>query len=474
MSIVLALEAAGETFSPIVRELLLERDALAAEVAALKAEVTELRARLAQNSKNSSRPPSSDPPGVKREKKKPSGRKRGGQPGHQGHHRMLLPPERVKPEVHRPEACRHCGMSLEGAAEAKPMRRHQVVELPAIEAEVTEHQMPCLRCPRCRKLTRGSLPAEVRGKSFGPRLTAQTAMLIGRFRLSRREVREVLGTMLDVAPPSLGSTQAIAREVTAALDASYQEVREEVRKSESVCVDETGWKLSGRKQWVWTAQSEGGTAFHLGPSRGSRELVALLGEAYAGLVTSDRWSAYRIHPTERRQLCWAHLQRNLEGLALQGAEAARFARVGLALCARIFETMRQVREGSLPREQLRTRMEVTRARFARLLRCGVKSESRKVAAFASQLLGLEPALWTFLDHPIEPTNNAAERALRKAVLWRKGSFGSQSEDGLRFVERMLTLTETCRQIGRQPMNFLTEALSAFRAGAPSPKLLPTD
>jgi transposase len=472
MSTAERLEASGEVLSPEVRAALDERDALALKLAAVEERLRELEARLGQNSKNSSRPPSSDPPGVVREKKKPSGCKRGGQRGHKGHHRVLLPPERVdEVVVHRPEACRHCGESLAGAKEVKPARRHQVVELPVVRAEVTEHRMVCVRCPGCRKLTRGSLPAGVRGKSFGPRLTARAGMLIGRFRQSRREVREVLATMLDVPPPSLGSTQAIAREVSAALEASYTEVREAVRRSESARVDETGWKLSGRRHWLWTAESDRGTVFHLGPSRGSRELVEMLGEGYGGIVTSDRWSAYRIY--ERRQLCWAHLQRNLEGLGLQGPEAARFARVGLALCDRLFETMRQVREGRLPREALRTRMARHRVRFSWLLRCGVKSGHRKVVAFASQLQALESALWTFLEHPIEPTNNAAERALRKAVLWRKGSFGSQSEDGLRFVERMLTLTETCRQFGLHPLHFLCEALSAHRAGTPSPKLLPT-
>lgn len=471
MSTAERLEAAGEVLSPVVRAALDERDALAAKLAMLEERLREVEARLGQNSKNSSRPPSSDPPGVARAKKEPSGRKRGGQLGHKGHHRMLLPAERAVVVVHRPEECRHCGESLEGAKEAKPAQRHQVVELPPIKAEVTEHRTVCLRCPRCRKLTRGSLPVEARGKSFGPRLTAQIALLMGRFRLTRREVREVIAVQLDVPPPSLGSTQAIAREVTAALEASYAEVREAVRGSESARVDETGWKLSGRRHWLWTAQSDRGTVFHLGPSRGSRELVEMLGEGYGGIVTSDRWSAYRIY--ERRQLCWAHLQRNLEGLRLQGPEAARFARVGLALCDRLFKTMRQVREEGLPREALRTRMARHCVRFSWLLRCGVKSGHRKVVAFASQLQALESALWTFLEHPIEPTNNAAERALRKAVLWRKGSFGSQSEDGLRFVERMLTLTETCRQFRRHPLHFLCEALSAHRAGTPSPKLLPT-
>jgi transposase len=461
MSVIDDLIAAGEVLSPGVRAVLL----------ALESRVRELEARLGQNSRNSSRPPSSDLPGSKREKKKPSGRKRGGQPGHKGHHRELLPPERAVVVEHRPESCRHCGEDVRGAKEAKPARRQQEVELPEIRAEVTEHRMVCVRCPRCRKLTRGSLPGGAPVRSFGPRLTGLVAMLVGRFRSSRREVREVLGKLLDVEPPSLGSTQAMAREVITALEPAYAEVRQAVRESESLRADETSWKLAGQLHWLWVAESERGTFFHLGPSRGSRELVEMLGESYGGIVTSDRWSGYTI--CARRQLCWAHLLRNMEGLRLHGAEGARFARRGLVICERLFETMRQVKEGSLAREALPMRMQRYRARFSWLLRCGSKSGERKVAVFSAQLLKLEPFLWTFLEHPIEPTNNAAERALRKAVLWRKGCFGSQSEDGLRFVERMLTLAETCRQMGRHPLDYLSEALSALRAGTPAPKLLPT-
>lgn len=472
MSTVEKLEAAGEVVSAAVRVLLDERDALAVQVAEMREQIRELQARLGQNSKNSSQPPSSDPPGVERRKKKPSGRNRGGQPGHRGHHRSLLPPERVKVEVeHRPGKCRHCEHSLEGAEEGKPAWRHQVVELPPIRAEVTEHRMLCLRCPACRKLTRAELPSSLRGKSFGPRLSALTGMLMGRFRMARREVHELLGKVLDVPPPSLGSTQRIAREVVAALEPAYAEVREAVRQSESARVDETGWKLSGKRHWLWVAESERATLFQLGPSRGRSELVRMLGESYGGIVTSDRWSAYGMYA--RRQLCWAHLVRNLEALSLRGPEAARFAGRGLVLCARLFETMRQVREGGLRREELPTAMKRSQGRFGWLLRCGARSGNRKVASFSVQLLALWPALWTFVSHPVEPTNNSAERALRKAVLWRKGSFGSQSQDGLCFVERMLTLTETCRQLGRHPLDFLADAIFANRSGTSSPKLLPT-
>ena len=173
MSYIEQLEAAGEVLSPAVRGVI---EALEAAVAALQERVRELEARLAQNSTNSSQPPSSDGPGVVRERKKPTGKKPGGQPGHRGHHRKLLGPERVDEVViHHPDACSHCRHDLTGAKQARPAHVHQVVELPPIRAQVTEHLMMCVRCPRCRKLTRAKLPAQVGGKHFGPRLVRWAA-----------------------------------------------------------------------------------------------------------------------------------------------------------------------------------------------------------------------------------------------------------------------------------------------------------
>lgn len=462
MNAVEQLEAAGEVLSPAVRAVIL----------ALEARITELEARLAQDSSNSSRPPSSDAPGKTRRKKKPTGKKRGGQKGHPGHHRMLLPPERVDVTVpHRPEQCHHCGHTLLFACEAKPVRRHQVVELPPVRAHVVEHQLFCLKCPACAKATRATLPAELEGKHFGPRLTALGALLVSRFRLSRRDLVVLFSDLLDVPAPSLGSTAAFAKQASRALLPAQREVRREVRTSASASVDETGWKLRGHSHWLWTAVTHRATLFHLGPSRGAKELVRLLGRDYAGVVTSDRWSAYRICLS--RQLCWAHLQRNAEGLGLRGGCAEDFARWAVAECDRLFALVRAWKSEEAPRRGLARWLVPLKARFARLLRRGAASQDRRVAAFSRNLQGLWPSLWTFGTCEVEPTNNAAERALRRGVLWRKGCFGSQSGTGLRFVERILTLTETARQNGVCALDYLTRAIAASRSGTPAPLLLPT-
>jgi transposase len=470
MSIVEQLEAAGEVLSPAVRAAI---EGLEAAVALLQERVRELEARLSQNSTNSSKPPSSDGPGVVREPKKPTGKTRGGQPGHRGHHRQVQSAERVDEVViHRAEACGHCGHGLEGAAEAKQAHAHQVIELPPIRARVVEHRMTCLRCPRCRGVTRAKLPEAVGGKHFGPRLTALGGLLIGHYRVSRRSTVDLLGQLLDVPAPSLGSTEAFTQETSTALEAAYREVETEVRRSEWAGVDETQWKLAGKKQWLWVATARRATLFHLGASRGSEELRGFLGGEFAGIVSSDRWCAYQIYA--RRQVCWAHLVRSFKRLGLRGGKAGEFAARGEQVCAGVFRKWWRMQEGKLDREQLRTGLQPVQRHLRRLLERGAKSINRRVAGVSRNLLKLWPSLWTFLEEPVELTNNAAERALRAAVLWRKGCFGNQSEAGMRYAERILSVGATCRQQRIHPLDFLALSIAALRSATTPPKILPTD
>ncbi|HYR07792.1 MAG TPA: IS66 family transposase [Longimicrobium sp.] len=468
MSHVEQLKAAGEALSPAICAVI---EGLEAAITLLQERVRELEARLAQNSTNSSQPPSSDGPGVVRERKKPTGKKRGGQKGHRGHHRKLLGPERVDEVViHRADECGHCGHDLACAKEARPAYVHQVVELPAIRTQVVEHRMVCVRCPKCRKLTRGKLPAEVGGKHFGPRLAALGSLLAGHYRLSRRSTVDLLGRLLDVPPPSLGSTESFTQETSAALAEAYGQIKAEVRRSEWAGVDETQWKECGKKRWLWIAVAKQATLFHLGKSRGSEELSGFLGGDYRGIVSSDRWCAYRIYTL--RQVCWAHLVRSFKRLGLRGGKAEEFAAQGERICALVFRKHREMEEGRLGREQFWIDMQPIRRRLRRLIERGEKSIDRRVAGTSRNLLKLWPSLWTFLDQPVELTNNAAERALRAAVLWRKSCFGNQSEPGMRYAERILSVGATCRQQRTHPLDFLALSVSALRSGTAAPKILP--
>lgn len=465
MSIIEHLEASGEVLSPAVRAAIELQEKTVAE---LREHIGELEARLAQNSTNSSKPPSSDGPGgVRPAVAKPKGRKRGGQPGHRGHHRMLLPPERVdEVEVHTPKSCAHCGHSLAGAEEGRAAQVHQTVEMPRVRAEVKEHRMQCLRCPKCSELTRAPLPAG--GKQFGPRLTAAVGVLAGYYRMSRRSVTDLLGRLLDVPALSLGSTEACTQETSAALEGAYLEVQSEVRASAWAGVDETSWKLCGKKRWLWTAVAARATIFRISQGRGAKELKSLLDD-FSGIVGSDRWCAYQIYP--KRQICLAHLVRSCRKLALRGGKAAEFGDAAEALCDRVFERWRQFREGKLTRKQLKRRMKPIQASLRRLVEEGSESINQKVASACRNLLRLWPSLWTFVDEAVEPTNNAAERALRKPVLWRKNCFGNQSESGLRYAERILSISATCQQQKIHPLDFAADSIAALRAGSPAPKIL---
>ena len=389
----------------------------------------------------------------------------------------MLPSERVDYVMdRRPEACRHCGHSLEHVVASDPLGRHRVVELPPIRAMVTEHRTYALSCPACGKTSRSVLPDEIGRKCFGARLSALAVLLTSRFRMSRRDQNAFFHDLLDVPAPSVGMTQIFLDEAATALHPAYQEIRSAVRASSAAGADETGWSLRGETRWIWTATTERATLFRLGRSRSAQEYSRLLGRSYGGLLTSDRWSAYKRHPLEQRQLCWAHLRRNFEGLCLRGGAAAQTGGWGVRECDRLFHAWHRYVRGELSSAELRKEMRPIRARFRRLLHCGAESESRRTAAMCRNLLGLWPALWRFphedaLDAGVEPTNNAAERALRRAVLWRKTSYGSQSGKGLRVTERLLSITETARQNSVDLLDYLAQAITAHRQNAPAPPLL---
>ncbi len=440
--------------------------------------IRELEARLGQNSSNSSRAPSSDPPQAPARPKAPrSGRKRGGQPGHRGACRALLPVEQVDEIVAVvPECCRHCEQPLPETAAHRRARvwRHQVVELLPLAVRVTEYQMAMRRCPACGKRTRADLPAGVPGRPFGARLTAVIALLSGRYRLSRREVRQLLQDLWAVRV-SLGAVVRQEQAQSAALAPVVETAQAAVPQAPVVNMDETGWRQAQQRAWLWTVVTAELTVFRIDRSRGGAVVDALLGADYTGVVGSDRWSAYRRFPAERRAICWAHLKRDFQGLVDRGGEAAPVGRWGLAEIERLSTLWHRFRAGEFDRKEFRRRLIPLQARLGRLLGRGQENSDRKAAGLCRELTKWWPALWTFARVAgVEPTNNVSERALRPAVLWRRGSFGSDSEAGSRFAERLLTVVATCRQQGRSLLDFLVAAGEAALYGTAAPSLLPAD
>jgi transposase len=389
-------------------------------ILALRERVHELEAQLGQNSSNSSRPPSVDPPQAPvRPKMPPPGRKRGGQPGHRGACRELLPVEQVDEVVTVvSESCRHCGQAfLESAACGRArVWRHQVVELLPLAVRVTEYQMGVQRCPACGKRTRAALPAGVPRRPFGARLTAVVALLSGRYRLSRRQVRQLLQDLWAVRV-SLGAVVRQEQAQSAALAPIVAEARAAVQQAAVVNIDETGWRQEQQRAWLWTAVTAALTVFRIDRRRGGAVVDALLGAEFGGVVGSDRWSAYRRFPAERRALCHAHLKRDFQALVDRGGEAAPIGRWGLAEIERLFGLWHGLRAGECDRPELQRRLIPLQARLGRLLRRGQGSPDRKAAALCRELRKGWPALWTFARvEGGEPTNNVSERALRPAVL----------------------------------------------------------
>jgi transposase len=329
------------------------------------------------------------------------------------------------------------------------------------------------RCPACGKRTRAELPPAVPRRAVGARLTAVIALLSGRYRLSRREVRQLLQDLWAVRV-SLGAVVRQEQAQSAALAPVVAEARAAIQQAAVVNMDETGWREEQQRAWLWTVVTAELTVFLIDRSRGGAVVEALLGPAFTGVVGSDRWSAYSPFPAERRALCHAHLKRDFQGLVDRGGEAEPIGRWGLAEIERLFALWHRFKAGEFDGHELRRRLIPLQARLGRLLRRGQENPDRKATALCRELRKWWPALWTFARvDGVEPTNNVAERALRPAVLWRKGSFGSDSEAGSRFAERLLTAVATCRQQGRSLLAFLVAAGEAALLRTAPPSLLLT-
>ncbi len=449
--------------------------ALATRYEQLEARVEKLEEQLRRSSRNSSLPPSQDPPSAPPRPRSPgSGRGQGGQPGREGKSRPLLPLERVDEVVeHWPERCRACAhvFSAVERVVADAVQRHQVTELPSIAVTVTEHRLHRLRCPACVAETRAALPVDLPRGAFGPRLQAAVATLAVRNRVSRRDTVELARDLFG-AQLSTGSIDAIIARAGEALAEPQATLLEEIRSAAAVNVDETGWRLRGSKRTLWGALTERAAVFRIAPDRHEREARALLGDDFHGIACSDRWWAYNYLDPERRQLCWAHLVRDFtahgEGLAAQ----KQFGETGLALTQRLFAAWDAYRDhGDRARllEQIAPLQAELRALLEQAARKSTKTKYHR--QFANNLLKRWPALWTFTRiDGVEPTNNHAERGLRGAVIYRKLSLGSQSEQGERTIERLLSASVTCRLQARSLFTYLTDVLAASIRGDPIPAL----
>jgi transposase len=443
-------------------------------LALLENRVRDLENRLKLNSTNSSKPPSSDPIGMKRKPPvPPSGKKRGGQPGHRKFRRSLVPPEKVRETVHcKPTTCRRCGHGLSGD-DSEPLI-HQVAELPRIEPLVDEYRLHRLTCPGCGATTCGTLPAGVPTGGFGPYLQAVLAMLAGVYRLSKRQIQQMTADLFTLSI-STGMIPKLERQSATALEAPYNELATSVHQAEVANIDETSWRERCLKVWLWATVTHFFTVFTIAKNRSGAIAKALLGSQDDQVVGSDRFSAYDWIMARWRQVCWAHLRRDFQAMIDRGGDSEQIGRQLLALSNRLFRHWHRVRDGTLQWSAFQELMSRLRREVKQALLEGSRCPCAKTAATCFEILKVEEGLWTFARvKGVEPTNNAVERALRHAVIWRRISGGTDSASGSRFVERMLTVVATCRQQGRNALDYLTACFEADGRGQAIPSLLPVN
>jgi transposase len=470
-------EAIYDAGREAVIEVLLRMDvqiqALSERVARQDERIAQLERRLNRSSRNSSIPPSVDSPGsTPKRGKDPSGRQQGGQPGHEGKGRALLPAWAVDRVLeYWPDRC-GCGRvfaASERLAVGEPVR-WQVEELPVISVRVTEHQCHRVRCAGCGRRARAKLPGEVAQSAFGPRFQAAVATLSVRNRVSRRDVVELCEQLFS-SRISAGTVDAILGRTAQALTEPHAELLRALRGARAVNMDETGWRTAGERRALWGIFDQRHAYLQIAPGRHEDHAKELLAETTA-IVTSDRWWAYSYLPLARRQLCWAHLRRDFaahtEGLAAE----KEFGEAGLALCERVFWAW-EVFQHTNDRRDLKLAIRRLGREFKPIIRryASKRARNKYCRGMARNLLKAWPALWTFAAHnDVEPTNNHAERALRSAVIYRKLSLGSQSQGGERRIERLLSAHTTCRLQDRSLFVYLTDTLAAHARGDPVPNL----
>jgi transposase len=441
----------------------------------LEARVAELERRLNRSSRNSSLPPSQDPPSAPKPLGgKGSGRKRGGQSGHEGRYRRLLPLERVDEVIeHWPERCPTCAHVFaepERVDAAEPWR-HQVAELPAIAVRVTEHRLRGVCCPACSARTRAELPAGVPRSAFGPSLQAAVVTLAVRNRVSRRDTTELARELFGVELAT-GSVDAIIQRAGVALAGPYTQLEQEIRSAGVVNIDETGWKTAGGSRTLWGALTSGSAVFRIAAGRHAFEAKTLLGERFAGIICSDRWRGYDYLDPSRRQLCWAHLLRDFTAHSEATGEQKQFGDQALTIARDLFAAWDGFQAGN-DRARLQAQTAPLQTKLRLLLEHAARKSPRTKyqRQFAKNLLKRWPALGTFTHTDgVEPTNNHAERGLRGAVIYRKLSLGTQSDQGERTVERLLSASVTCRLRRQSLFAYLTQLLTTHARGDPAPAL----
>jgi transposase len=447
------------------------------QVATLTKQVAVLTEKLERNSSNSRLPPSSDPPGRSRTRrkksKKKSKRKRGGQPGHRGAHRALLPAEQVN-KFHDlfPEQCENCWESLPEVADPRA-KRYQTIEVPPLRPHIEEFRRHAVACAHCGHKTRAPYDEkQIPSSPFGPRLMSIVGLLTGVYHVSRRKTTSLLSDLLGVQI-SLGAVSAVEARLSEAVKPAVDEVCDQVEYAAVKHTDGTSWLKAGVAMSLWTIATTAATLFKIVADSSSATLKPLFG-ALKGILVSDRATALGFWAMERRQICWAHLLRKFVSFSERDGPAGGLGRDLLNYTGILFAYWQDYKAGKINRRRFRTWMLPVREQIEKVLAKAVAADIEQLSGSCDNLLAHKHALWTFMERDdVEPTNNHAERELRAFVLWRKRSFGTQSDRGNLFAERMMTIAHTARKQGKHVLSFLTACCTTHRSNTATPSLFGT-
>jgi transposase len=446
----------------------------------LTAKVQKLSEQLARNSRNSNLPPSTDPPGrgsssgranSGRNRRGKEKRKRGGQKGHPGAHRGLVPQDQVTEFVDfYPEQCERCCASLPETPDPCA-KRYQWVELPIVRPDVKEFRRHAVDCPDCGHKTLAAYEAdEIPQSPFGPRLMGVAAGLTGIFRLSRRQTLNLLSDLFGLRL-SLGALSSIESRVADAIEPSTQEAWDEVANADVHHSDGTSWLQSGSLMVLWTIATASATVFKV-LADSSKKTLETLHQRLSGILVSDRAKSLRFWAMHLRQICWAHLVRKFISFSERAGPAGPIGRELLDYTVIIFDYWHAYKDGKLSREQLSERVAPVRVQIEALLERAVAKKIPRLSGSCADILEHRPALWTFVDREsVQPTNNHGEQEVRAFVLWRRTSFGSQSERGNLFAERIMTIRHTARKQGKNALDFICACCKAKLEGTPMPSLI---
>ena len=425
----------------------------ARQLARLERKIAELEERLSLNSENSSKPPSTD---QKKNRRNPRG---GAVKGHKGSFRKLS--DKVDKQItSKLGECQYCGSK---DLKKRSSQFFDQVDLPEIEPVVTRIECCKYRCLKCGRKQVAPFPEGYDKTSFGPQLISFIGLCSSVYRMSKRTIQELLKHLLKVKI-SLGSIPSMERKISNALEPSFEEIQQKVHETKVAYVDETSFRQQAQTCYTWTATTEKVVLLKILPTRGLQSLGQIRPRSHSGITVTDR---YQVYDYKRQQYCLAHIRRNLKGFAQRDGPDGELGTRALYEMDEIFKATR------VPcRETMQSRVGYRKKRLKEILEDAMANGSDKMYRFAERLLDQYQRLFLFTRYKgVEATNNAAERSLRHIVLWRKTSYGTQSESGSRFIERAMSVWMTLKRQGRDTPSFFHEAyLSVFDSKVAAPSI----